>query len=291
MKLFGKKIEAETAPTGDDLLTEKEFEFISDLVYKHCGINLHQGKKELVRARLAKRLRATGYKTVADYMKFVQDDPTGGEFTHLIDAISTNLTSFFRENQHFQFLSEKFLPNLLERKKKMGQHNIRAWSAASSSGEEPYTIAITLKEAVDGKGAWDIKLLATDISTHVLKIAQTGTYDMKRVEPVPPQLRHKYFTTSKVEGATVAQVSPVLKEMVRFRHLNLMQTWPFKGPFDFIFCRNVMIYFDKPTQQALVRRFYDCLAPGGLLFTGHSESLTGIEHSFKYVQPTIYRRD
>ncbi len=291
MKLFGNKTAEDTASKTDDLLTEKEFEFISDLVYKHCGINLHQGKKELVRARIAKRLRATGHKTVADYMKFVLEDQSGGEFTHMIDAISTNLTSFFRENQHFQFLTGQFLPQLLERKKKTGQHNIRAWSAACSSGEEPYTMAITLSEAVDGKGAWDIKILATDISTHVLRIAQNGTYDMKRVEPVPPQLRHKYFTTNKMEDQTVAQVSPHLKEMIRFRHLNLMQAWPFKGPFDFIFCRNVMIYFDKPTQQSLVRRFHECLAPGGLLFTGHSESLTGIEHSFKYVQPTIYRRD
>lgn len=291
MNLFGKKTEFEAALMNEELLSEKEFEFISDLVYKHCGINLHEGKKELVRARIAKRLRATGYKTVSDYMKFVLEDQSGAEFTHLIDAISTNLTSFYRENQHFEFLTAKFLPSLLERKKKSGNHAIRAWSAASSSGEEPYTIAITLREAVEGAGAWDVKLLATDISTHVLRIAQNGTYDMKRVEPVPPQLRHKYFTVNRVEGENVAQVSPVLKEMIRFRHLNLMQTWPFKGPFDFIFCRNVMIYFDKPTQQSLVKRFYDCLTPGGLLFTGHSESLTGIEHSFKYVQPTIYRRD
>jgi chemotaxis protein methyltransferase CheR len=167
-------------------------------------------------------------------------------------------------------------------------------TAPSTRGmREPYSLAMVLLEAVGGGGgqaAWDVKLLATDISTRVLAHARRGTYDKKRAEGVPPQLRNKHLAVNKLDGRVFYDASPALKDLVSFRHLNLIQTWPFAGPFDFIFCRNVMIYFDKPTQQRLVGRFYDCLAPGGVLFTGHSESLTGITHGFKYVQPTIYAK-
>lgn len=274
----------------ENLLTEEEFEWISDMVHKHCGINLHQGKKELVRARLAKRLRVGGFSCVRDYLDHVLADKSGREFTILIDSLSTNLTSFFRENSHFEFLSRTFLPALLARKRRDGRGAIRAWSAACSSGEEPYSLAITLLEAVQGQGAWDIKILATDISTRVLQMAQQGVYDKKRVESVPAQWKARYLHNVRTAEGMACEVSPALREIVRLRHLNLMENWPFTGPFDFIFCRNVMIYFDKPTQQKLVNRFYDHLDSGGMLFTGHSESLTGITHRFRYVQPTIYAK-
>jgi chemotaxis protein methyltransferase CheR len=276
--------------TASANLTDAEFTRLSDLVYKHCGINLHDGKVELVRARLAKQMRVGNFATASEYLEHVLADPTGGEFTRLIDALSTNLTSFFRERNHFDYLQQHFLPKVIAEKQRKGGKRLRAWSAGCSSGEEPYSLAMTLLEATAGGPAsgWDVKLLATDISTRVLALAQRGAYDKQRVDGVPPDLRNKYLTASKFEGRTFYDVSRPLQQLIAFRHLNLMQNWPFSGPFDFIFCRNVMIYFDKPTQEKLVGRFHDCLAPGGMLFTGHSESLTGINHRFRYVQPTIY---
>jgi chemotaxis protein methyltransferase CheR len=271
-------------------LSDDEFRQVSDLVYQHCGINLHDGKKELVRARLAKRLRTLHIKTFAEYIEYAIHDPTGDEFTSLIDAVSTNLTSFFREIQHFDYLQQVFYPKLVERKRKSGRHRIRAWSAGCSSGEEPYSIAITLLDMLAGQSHWDMKVLATDISTKVLSLAKTGIYDAKRIEPLSAQQKQKYLLTVRRNGQVAYEVSQSLRDVILFAHLNLMEEWPIRPPVDFIFCRNVMIYFDKPTQQKLVNRFWDILDENGLLFTGHSESLTGIEHKFQYVQPTIYSK-
>lgn len=288
------EFDVETLTVQNVVLTERDFRKISDLVYEHCGINLHAGKKELVRARLAKRLRCGNFKTFSDYMKHVMADSTGKEFSILIDSLSTNLTSFFREGQHFEFLRERFLPSLMERKRAKRDFRIRAWSAGCSSGEESYSVAITLLDAVQGQGRWDIKILATDISTSVLEAAKTGIYDKQRVEPLSPIQRQRYFRTSHTtENQKVFEVNQNLRDIVIFKYLNLMGSWPIdtrRGGLDFIFCRNVMIYFDKPTQRRLVNRFWDLLSPGGILFTGHSESLTGIEHKFRYVQPTIYAK-
>ena len=283
----------ETLTVQNVVLTDRDFHKISDLVYEHCGINLHAGKKELVRARLAKRLRQGNFRTFSEYMRHVLEDTTGKEFSVLIDSLSTNLTSFFREGQHFEFLRNKFLPSLMERKRAKPDFRIRAWSAGCSSGEEPYSIAITLLDAVQGQGRWDIKILATDISTSVLEVAKTGIYDKQRVEPVSPMQRQRYFLVSRTEDQKVFEVNQNLRDIVIFKYLNLMGNWPIDtrhGGLDFIFCRNVMIYFDKPTQRRLVNRFWDILSSGGILFTGHSESLTGIEHKFRYVQPTIYAK-
>ena len=269
-------------------LSEQDFRFISDLVYEHCGINLHDGKKELVRARLAKRLRESRFDNFSDYIRYVLDDPTGREFSILVDSLSTNLTKFFREDQHFEYMRSKLLPGMLESKQSQRNLRIRGWSAGCSTGEEPYSIAITLLEAIGGKGRWDVKLLATDVSTRVLEQAQRGVYEKDRNEPIPLPLRNKYLTRVRDGGRELYEVASSLRSVLIFRYLNLMQDWPVKGPLDFIFCRNVMIYFDKPTQGRLINRYYDLLASGGVLFTGHSESLTGIEHKFRYVQPTIY---
>jgi chemotaxis protein methyltransferase CheR len=279
-----------TAATTSPNLTDADFARLSDIVYKHCGINLHDGKVELVRARLAKQMRVGGFDSPTAYLNHVLADPSRPEFTQLIDALSTNLTSFFRERNHFDHLENEFLPKLLADKKRRGQQRVRAWSAGCSSGEEPYSLAITLLEATGGGAAngWDVKLLATDLSTRVLAMAQRGAYDKQKADGIPQPLRSKYFAANKFDGRAFYDASVALRQVIAFRHLNLMNPWPFSGPFDFIFCRNVMIYFDKPTQQRLVGRFHDCLAPGGLLFTGHSESLTGVEHRFRYVQPTIY---
>ncbi len=274
-------------------LSDREFRKVSDLVYKYCGINLHNGKRELVRARLAKRLRLLKMKTFSEYIDYATKDPNGKEFFNLIDSLSTNLTSFFRESQHFEYLNNIFYPSMFTKKKAAKDYRIRVWSAGCSSGEEPYTIAITLLEAVANQSGpnWDVKILATDISTQILEKAKKGVYDEKRVQPVSPQVKHKYLIKTKLPtGEKGYEVGPALKKAIVFARLNLMETWPITGPLEFIFCRNVMIYFDKPTQQRLVNRYYELLAPGGLLFTGHSESLTGIKHKFQYVQPTIYRK-
>lgn len=280
----------ETLTIDAVVLTERDFRKISDLVYKHCGINLHEGKKELVRARLAKRLRIGNFKTFPQYIKHVLEDGTGKEFSILIDSLSTNLTSFFREGQHFEFLRSKFLPVLLEQKRKSRNFRIRIWSAGCSSGEEPYSIAITLLEAIAGQDRWDMKILATDISTSMLETARRGIYGPERIEPVGKIQRSKYLAARQIDKEKVFEVKRVLKDVVMFKYLNLMKEWPVRGPVDFIFCRNVMIYFDKATQQRLINRFWDLLDSGGVLFTGHSESLTGVKHKFNYIQPTIYMK-
>ncbi len=280
----------ETLLAQNIVLSDKDFHRISDLVYEHCGINLHTGKKELVRARLAKLLRQRNFKTFQEYIKYVFADKTGKEFSILIDSLSTNLTSFFREKQHFDFLREKFLPRLMERKRKNRNFRIRVWSAGCSSGEEPYSIAITLLEEIAGQGRWDVKILATDISTTILDTARKGVYGPKRIAPLSGMQKNKYLMMHRVNGEKVFEVAGSVRNIVIFKHLNLMKDWPIKAPLDFIFCRNVMIYFDKPTQQSLVNRFWDLLDSGGILFTGHSESLTGINHKFNYVQPTIYMK-
>jgi chemotaxis protein methyltransferase CheR len=265
-------------------IEETQFRRLCEIVHRHCGINLHDGKQDLVRARVARQLRTRPSYTAAQYLDEVMADLGGEEFASLIDALSTNLTSFFRESAHFTYLSNVLLPTVMERQRRKKSSRIRAWSAACSTGEEPYTLAMTLQEALAGKGAWDVKILATDISRNVLRKAAAGTYDEARIRAIPAPLRERYFASEHSQS----QVVPRIREMVKFNYLNLMDPWPFSGPFDFIFCRNVMIYFDKPTQEKLVNRFWNCLEPGGVLFTGHSESLTGISHRFQYAQPTIY---
>jgi chemotaxis protein methyltransferase CheR len=216
----------ETLTVRNAVLTERDFRKISNLVYEHCGINLHAGKKELVRARLSKRLRQGNFRTFSDYMKHVLADATGKEFSILIDSLSTNLTSFFREEQHFQFLRDKFLPLLMERKRESRNFKIRLWSAGCSSGEEPYSIAITLLDAIQGQGRWDIKVLATDISTSMLEVARQGIYDKQRVEPVSPLQRQRYLQASHTAEQKVFEVSKNLRDVVIFRYLNLLENWP-----------------------------------------------------------------
>ncbi|MDB5327182.1 MAG: protein-glutamate O-methyltransferase CheR [Phycisphaerales bacterium] len=275
------------------MLTEAEFNLIRTVVYKHCKISLNDDKIALVRARVTKQMRTGGFLSVKDYLDHVLSDHKSAAFIGFIDSISTNLTSFFRENQHFEYLSKVFLPNLMAKKRKAGDTRIMAWSAACSSGEEPYTLAMTLLEAAEqNPGAkCDFRLLATDISTAVLSTARTGVYAAPRMAGVPDRHRSKYFTAcTTAAGERAYEVSPELRQIIRFRHLNLMDAWPFSGPFDFIFCRNVMIYFDKQTQQTLVERYWNCLRPGGLLFTGHSESLTGVKHRLTHRRPSVYEK-
>jgi chemotaxis protein methyltransferase CheR len=276
-------------PIEMEVVSDACFARIADAVYRHCGISLHDGKRALVQARLTKLLRHKPFPNVTGYIDHVLANPGGPEFIEFIDALSTNLTSFFRESDHFDYLAGQFLPHLLA-SRRAGNRRIRGWSAAASTGEEPYSIAMTLQHALDAESrAWDALLLATDISTRVLKIAREGVYEPTRAEPIPQHLRVKYMATARGPHPFVQPV-PKIRDLVKFAHLNLLDPWPFTGPFDFIFCRNVMIYFDKPTQQKLIDRLANVLGPGGVLFTGHSESLTGIVHRFRYVKPTIYQK-
>jgi chemotaxis protein methyltransferase CheR len=269
-----------------DALTEAQFEEISHLVKSLAGINLHTGKKELVKARLSKRLRTLGLTNFDEYIAVVRDDTTGTELVTMLDALSTNLTKFFREPDHFQYLAEKVIRPLAAQ----GSGKLRIWSAGCSTGEEPYTLAITVADALPNLARWDIRVLATDLSTRVLARAARGVYDAERVEGVPPEQRSRHFVQVGNRPAKEYQVNERLRSLVHFARLNLMGPWPMRGPFQAIFCRNVMIYFDKPTQATLIERFYDLLAPGGTLCVGHSESLAAVKHKFHYVQPTIYEK-
>jgi chemotaxis protein methyltransferase CheR len=268
-------------------LTEPQFEKISDMVKSLCGINLHTGKKELVKARLGKRMRALGLYDLDEYLDHVAQDPGGVELTAMLDALSTNLTHFFREPAHFHYLRSEVLPALLRRP---APHNIRIWSAGCSSGEEPYSIAITLSEAIPHLDRVDARILATDLSTRVLAHAREGVYPRDRLKDLPPMTLARAFLCERHGKEDAYRVTDGVRRLVSFSRLNLMAPWPMRGPFDVVFCRNVMIYFDKPTQERLVRRFWDLLSPGGHLFIGHSESLAGVKHPYRYVRPTIYQK-
>lgn len=261
-------------------LTEKQFRKVSRLVYRLCGINLKDGKQALVRARLMKRLRALQLPSFDAYLKYVEGDSGPQELSFLIDVITTNKTSFFREPEHFNYLRDKILLRLKSRRQ-------RFWTAACSSGEEPFSLGILLREHTPDIDLKDVKILATDISTRMLEKARTAIYREEELRDIPPTLLQKYFI--KVHGPAY-QVKDNLRAMVRLARLNLMDPWPMKGPFDVIFCRNVMIYFDKPTQETLINRFWDFLEPGGYLFVGHSEGLSAISHKFRYVRPAVYRK-
>jgi chemotaxis protein methyltransferase CheR len=271
--------------------SDLDYHKIAEFVHKTAGINLLEGKKELIRTRLGKRMRLLQINDFRTYFKHVMSDETGEEIVFLLDALATNLTSFFREDQHFDFMGKTLLPLLEAKRREKGSHRLRIWSAACSSGEEPYTIAMVVMEKSPyfGTGG-DCKILATDISTKVLNIAKQGMYGPERVKTVPPMLVSKYFQKTGDREHHMYQIIPQLRNLIAFRRLNLMDPLPFKNPLDLIFCRNVMIYFDKETIGQLVSKYYQILAPGGYLFIGHSESLSGFAHDFKYVQPCIYQK-
>ncbi len=271
-------------PVSD--LDDRLFAELSDLIHRLCGITLHEGKRELLQARLGKRMRALGLATLREYLEHVRRDDAGVEITAMLDAISTNKTSFYREADHFVYLEQVVLPRLIDR----GRKRLRIWSAGCSSGEEPYTIAITSAVTLPRLSTWDVRILATDISTRVLAEAREGIYDAARVAAVPPHLRTRSFEKVGAQTDPRYQVKRELRALVTFCRLNLMVSWPMRGPVDAVFCRNVMIYFDRPTRERLVGRFWSLLERGGAFFVGHSESLTGVQHQFRYVQPAVYEK-
>ncbi len=247
-----------------------------DLIYRESGINLGSDKKELLNNRVQKRLRKLGIKEPGQYLKMVETDLSGEELVELLDVVSTNLTFFYREPQHFELYTR-----LLKEWYAAGKRSFRIWCAASSSGEEPYTLAFLAQESIDLKQA-DLKILATDISTRVLRKAIEGIYELKQFEKMPPSLFSTYFKKANDGENSHYQVIPEIKRLVSFKRLNLIESpLPLKGPIDIIFCRNVMIYFDVPTRAKIISEFERILRPGGYLMLGHSENLLGITHALR----------
>lgn len=266
-------------------LRSSDFQKISQIVYDFSGIRLNSGKEELVRSRLIKRLRSLGVGSFTAYLRYISEDETSQELRAMIDALTTNKTSFFREKQHFDYMRTHILPDL-----KMRAKSVRVWSAGCSSGEEPYSIAMLLHEEWPEIGQIDVRILATDISERMLAKARTGEYDKESVQELPPGYLIRYFTANRTGSAKSYVVQDNIKKIVRFGRLNLMDEWPMRGKFDVILCRNVMIYFDSSTQRQLVQRFGDILVPGGHLLVGHSESLVANSVGFKYIQPATYMK-
>jgi chemotaxis protein methyltransferase CheR len=265
-------------------LSPKLFEAVQGYAYRVAGIELQDGKQEMVAGRLWKRARALGYETADAYFDAVQQDKSGELELDVIDALTTNYTSFFREPAHFDFLKSRILPQLRSRQQ------FTIWTAASSSGEEPYSIAVTLIEALGESAYRQAKVKASDISTKVLKRAEAGVYTEDRFGSLGAEWRSRYLLRGKGEQAGNFRFRPQVRGMIRFERINLMESLPSDGPFPLIFLRNIMIYFDRPTQERVVSALTAKLEPGGYLYVGHSESLNGITHSLEHVQVAVYKK-
>ena len=271
-------------------MRDNEFEFIRTLVYERTRIHLGSDKRELVAARLGKRLRATNSGDFGEYCRVLRAPGSEEELARLIDVISTHHTFFFREKEHFEFVRSDVVPEMLARNATEHRPAFRAWSAACSSGEECYSLAITLFESLHGSG-WPWHIEATDVSEAVLEQARAGIYDKESVGRVPGVLCRTHFQRGIGRQAGNYRVKQALRAGVSFHQHNLLGGEPpFAEPFHLILCRNVMIYFDKPTQEELVKRLCRQLVPGGYLLVGHSESLTAIKHTLTPVKPAVYRR-
>lgn len=268
-------------------LKTSEFRLISQLAHERFGLDLKGGKEALVTARLGKWLRKGGFKSFDEYYRHVLADTTGDALIGLIDSLTTNHTSFLREKAHFEFLNRAAVEEFREIR------SIEIWSAACSSGEEPYTLAMSLSDTLAraGEKRRDFRILATDISTRVLGIAKRGVYEGERFRDLPDHWRKAYLLRGDGECKGLFKFKPEIVSRISFERLNLIQPFPHRRLFNVIFCRNVMMYFDKGTQQDIVNRLSACLEPGGYLFVGHSESLTGVEHDLKYVRPATYRKE
>ena len=267
-------------------LRPHEFRRLRELLYESCGIRLREGKEELVRSRLGRRVVDAGASSFAAYLDRVETDATRRQFSELgalVDALTTNQTAFFREPAHFDFLTTKVLPALAH-----GTRPVRVWSAGCSTGEEPFTIAALLRDHLPADRFAGARILATDVSSRVLARARAATYGARAITAIPATLRRRMLDVSALGDRFV--VRDELRAVVRFARLNLIRDWPLRGPFDAIFCRNVMIYFDAGVRHRLIERFWHMLAPGGHLFVGHSESLGTQTHGFRYVQPAVYVR-
>ena len=267
--------------------TKADFDFLRSLANARTGIVVSDDKFSMFYSRLSRRVRALGLSDFRSYCEYLESPAGDSETGELVNAITTNLTAFFRENHHFEFVRATALPELLVKNRK--QRELRIWSAGCSTGEEPNSLAITVSENLPASPAWDLKIYATDIDSNVLARASRGVYGMSRVEGVDKQRLRRWFLKGKGARTGQARVRESIRQLIEFSQLNLMDQWTMP-PVDMIFCRNVIIYFDKPTKERLVSRFADVLPMGGYLFIGHSESLYTTTDRFELVGNTIYRK-
>lgn len=270
-------------------INDKDFEFLRHVVGQNAGIVLGPSKRQLVQGRLSRRIRELRLDSFASYCEHVRNAGPE-ELVILINALTTNVTAFFRENHHFEQLAVRMLPEAMERN--AVSRRIRIWSAGCSSGEEPYSIAMTVAEAMPPGQMWDVKILATDIDSHMVQTASDGVYPVDRLHGMPAQVERQRRWLRRGTGPQDGnvRVKPELSRLVSFGVLNLLADWPVRGPFDIVFCRNVMIYFDQPTRERLIGRFANVLAEGGHLCLGHSESIHDPNGPFRLVGRTIYRK-
>ncbi|WFU01018.1 CheR family methyltransferase [Rhizobium sp. CB3171] len=271
-----------------DRISTRNFEKLARFIYDYSGIKMPSTKLTMLEGRLRRRLRATNITSFDDYCDFLFNH--GGleqETVYLIDAVTTNKTDFFREAKHFEFMQTVALPALM----RAGHRRLRAWSAACSTGAEPYSMAMVMEEFSESEGRIDYAILATDLSTDVLQSARSGIYADDMVLPVPAELKRKYVMTAKVPGRREVRITPRLRSTIGFGRLNLMdEKYQVGDAMHIIFCRNVLIYFDKQTQAGVLSRLCDCLVPGGYMFIGHSESITGFDLPLKQVSNTVFQR-
>lgn len=263
--------------------TRADFDYLRKIVTATTGIIADDDKYTMYYSRLARRVRKLGLKNFSEYRSYLENN-RDSEIIELVNSVTTNLTAFFREKHHFDFLADSIVPRLRARRR------IRCWSAGCSTGEEPYSIAMTLAEAIPDLARWDIEILATDIDSNVLKKAARGIYEASRVDGMDAGLLKRHFKRGKGSNEGFVKVNPQLTGMIRFQQLNLLHPWPIQEKLDFIFCRNVVIYFDKPTKNKLVDRYADQLEDEGWLFMGHSESLFKSTERFKLLGKTIYQK-
>jgi len=270
-------------------ITDGEFTLFRDLIYHNFGINLTEAKRMLLVRRLQNLLRSSGFASFSEYYDYLVSHPSDTGFSELVNRITTNYTFFNREPDHFTLFRQTTLPWIEQRHTALGSHDLRVWCAAASTGEEPYMLAMLMLDYFGLRySSWDAGILATDISQKALAIAATGRYPADEFDRLPATLRDKYFRSS--EGGTYTAVPRLVSE-ITYRRFNLVNRhYPFKKPFDAIFCRNVMIYFDNPTKQHVIDRLHQSLVPGGYLFIGHSESIINRGGYWQYVQPAVYRK-
>jgi chemotaxis protein methyltransferase CheR len=283
-----------SAPEGADVMSayaisSKQFELIRSLARKHAGIHLAEHKKSMVQRRVSRRIAQLGHEGFTDYCDLLNSPAGEGEIQHLINVLTTNKTDFFRENHHFEHLGQVVLPEIAKRVRAGQQKRIRIWSAGCSSGQEPYTIAMTMLAAIPDLESMDAKVLATDIDTEILARAAKGVYDDHELTQLPATVRKTCFRVDS-SGTGRHRIEPSIQHLVSFRHLNLHDSWPMSGQFDVVFCRNVVIYFDKPTQVRLFDRIADILVPNGIVYIGHSESLFRVSDRFQFEGQSTYKK-
>ena len=267
--------------------SDEDFNALRTLVKEHTGINLTEQKRELVYGRISRRLRALALASFREYREMLTDE-SGTEFAEFCNAITTNLTSFFREPHHFDYLREHlFAPRLNDPR---AARRVRIWCAGCSSGEEPYSLAMTICETIPDVARWDIRILATDLDSEVLARGERGIYAEERVRDMDAARAERFFRETTLNGQPACAVAPELQRLITFKQLNLMTPFPMKGPLDAIFCRNVVIYFDKDTQRDLFARMARLQQPGAILFLGHSESMFKVSTDYSLIGKTIYRR-